>query len=218
MLRAGLASFKIRHPSTPTSMQEVANWLTDIDTGADQDTETVVLFNPGGTLPTKRTLQGAIGRTMTLSIKWNAAAEVFFNALQGLTYVPVEYCPTGTAVGNIKRSFAADFGGWAGPGGSASGSLDATMTLSMSSDVLVETIAAAPASKTITSSSVADPTLITTSASHALSVGSVILIASHTGSTPTLNGYQVVTAVPSATTFNIPVSVTVGGTGGTVQD
>lgn len=217
MLPAGIGSFKLRHPSTGV-MTEVAHWCTDITASVDQDSESVSLFNPDGTLPTKITSYGAMDRGYTLAIKWKPENETFFNALQGSQNVPFEYCPRGTAVGQIKRSGGVNVGGWAGPGASASGSLDASISMSVSVGPYVETIAAAPAAKTITTSSVADPTLITTSAAHALSIGAVVVIASHTGSTPTLNGAQVVTAIPSSTTFNIPVSVTVGGTGGTVQD
>lgn len=68
---------------------------------------------------------------------------------------------------------------------------------------------------TITSSSVANPTAITTAAAHGLATGDRVKIAGHSGSTPSLNGEHVVT-VTSATAFTIPVNVTVGGTGGTV--
>lgn len=217
MLPAGAASFKLRHPTTGV-MTEVAQWCTDISPDVDQDSESVALFNPNAALPTKITNYGAMSRGYTLTIKWKPENETFFNALQGAQNVPFEFSPRGTAVGNIMRSGGVNVGGWAGPGGSASGSLDASITLSVSTEVLSATIVTPPAAKTITTSSVADPTLITTSAPHALSVGSVVVIASHTGSTPSLNGAHVVTAIPSTTTFNIPTSVTVGGTGGTVQD
>lgn len=216
MLPAGIASFKLRHPSTFV-MTEVANWCTDITPDSSQDSEEVSLFNPGGTTATKVTNFGAISRNYTLAIKWRPEAETFFSALSGAVNVPFEFSPRGTAVGQVRISGGANCGGWAGPGGSASGSLDASFSLSVTYFVS-ETIVTPPAAKTITSSSVADPTLITTSAPHALVVGSVVVIASHTGSTPSLNGAHVVTAIPTTSTFNIPVSVTVGGTGGTVQD
>lgn len=66
----------------------------------------------------------------------------------------------------------------------------------------------------ITSSSVASPSLITCPCNHGLTTGDSVLIAGHSGSTPTINGERVVTVV-SPTTFTIPVNVTVGGTGGT---
>jgi hypothetical protein len=66
----------------------------------------------------------------------------------------------------------------------------------------------------ITSSSVANPSVITTPAAHGLSTGDHVTISGHTGSTPSINGEHVATYI-NATTFSIPVNVTVGGTGGT---
>lgn len=71
-----------------------------------------------------------------------------------------------------------------------------------------------PASVAIASSSVANPSVITTSAPHLLQTGDSTTIAGHTGSTPVINGVQKVTVI-DATHFSIPVAVTVGGTGGT---
>lgn len=68
----------------------------------------------------------------------------------------------------------------------------------------------------ITSSSVANPTVITTSAPHGLTTGDVVVISGHSGSTPAVDGQYTVT-VTSTTTFTVPVNVTVGGTGGTVS-
>ncbi len=65
----------------------------------------------------------------------------------------------------------------------------------------------------ITSSSIANPSVIT-SAAHSLQTGDTVLIAGHSGSTPDINGSHVVTVI-STTTFSIPVNVTTGGTGGT---
>ena len=67
---------------------------------------------------------------------------------------------------------------------------------------------------TILTSSVANPTLITTSAAHGFASGDLVTIAGHAGSTPELNGEYEIT-VQSATTFTIPVSVSVAGSGGT---
>lgn len=67
----------------------------------------------------------------------------------------------------------------------------------------------------IVSSSVASPTVITTSVPHGLASGDTVQIAGHTGSTPAVDGSRVVTVL-SPTTFTVPVAVTVAGTGGTV--
>lgn len=65
----------------------------------------------------------------------------------------------------------------------------------------------------ISTSSVANPTTITTAVPHGLVSGDSVVIFGHTGSTPTINGTRVVT-VTGPTTFTIPVNVTVAGTGG----
>lgn len=65
----------------------------------------------------------------------------------------------------------------------------------------------------ITSSSVANPTVITTASPHGLTTNENVVISGHTGSTPSINGEHNVT-VTGANTFTIPVNVTVGGTGG----
>jgi len=69
------------------------------------------------------------------------------------------------------------------------------------------------ASVNITSSSVANPSIITATA-HGYLTGQTVLIAGHSGSTPSINGTHAITYV-NANSFSIPVNVTVGGTGGT---
>lgn len=69
----------------------------------------------------------------------------------------------------------------------------------------------------ILTSSVANPTVITTRHPHGLATGDTVLIQSHTGSTPTINGTRTVT-VTGLRTFTIPVNVTVAGTGGSVYN
>lgn len=68
----------------------------------------------------------------------------------------------------------------------------------------------------ITSSSVANPTVITTTTPHMFATGDSVRIQGHSGSTPSLNADWVIT-VTGASTFTIPEIVTVGGTGGTVK-
>jgi predicted secreted protein len=66
----------------------------------------------------------------------------------------------------------------------------------------------------VVSSSVAAASVITTSQPHGMETGDSVNIAGHTGSTPALSGPYVVTRI-SATSYSIPVNVTVAGTGGT---
>ncbi len=65
----------------------------------------------------------------------------------------------------------------------------------------------------VTSSSVANPSVITTATNRFKSTDTVT-IAGHTGSTPAVDGDRVAT-VTGGTTFTIPVNVSIGGTGGT---
>jgi len=67
----------------------------------------------------------------------------------------------------------------------------------------------------IGASSVANPSVITTLVPHGLATGDTTTIAGHLGSTPPIDGSRVVTVL-SATTFSIPLQVTVAGAGGTV--
>lgn len=68
----------------------------------------------------------------------------------------------------------------------------------------------------ITSSSVANPTVITTATNHGLTTGNQVIIRGHTGETPDITGTLYTVTVTGLTTFTIPVNVTVGGTGGTL--
>lgn len=67
----------------------------------------------------------------------------------------------------------------------------------------------------IASSSIANPSVITTTKPHRLTNGQKVVITGHSGSSPTINGEHVAT-VTGTTTFTIPVNVTTGGTGGTL--
>lgn len=68
---------------------------------------------------------------------------------------------------------------------------------------------------TITSNSIANPTVITFSKPQTFATGDTITIVGNITSSPSINGAQVVTRLTS-TTFSVPVNVTTGGTGGTV--
>lgn len=66
---------------------------------------------------------------------------------------------------------------------------------------------------TVASSSVASPTVITTSAAHGFVNGESVTIVGHVDSTPALDGTYTLSNVTS-TTFTVPVAITVAGTGG----
>jgi hypothetical protein len=72
------------------------------------------------------------------------------------------------------------------------------------------------ASVTVATSSIASPTVITTVAAHTLVNGSSVFISGHVGSTPDINGTWTISNV-LASSFTIPVNVTIAGTGGTAS-
>ena len=67
----------------------------------------------------------------------------------------------------------------------------------------------------VVSSSVANPTVLTTLTPHGLATGDTVTVAGHTGSTPAVAGALAATVL-TPTTLSVPVNVSVGGTGGTV--
>lgn len=213
-IRAAGTSFKLA--SAAFVFTEIAPWLTGISSDADQDTITFATFSPGSQLPLKGTLYGATARSSTLSGMWSPAAETFFNALSGAQNVAYEDSPEGTAVGKMRIFGTCNVGAWSGPQREASGAITFSIAISYNTRT-VETIITPPATIAITSSSVGDPTTLTTAA-HGIAIGAtdVVTIAGHTGSTPSINGTHEFTAV-TTTTGTIPVNVTVAGTGGTLQ-
>jgi hypothetical protein len=86
--------------------------------------------------------------------------------------------------------------------------------LEASTEFNVTAVPAIPAA-TIVSSSVANPSVLTTSTAHGIPTGYTATISGHTGSTPDINGSRIVTST-GANTLTIPLNVTVGGTGGTI--
>ncbi len=70
----------------------------------------------------------------------------------------------------------------------------------------------APENNAITSNTLANPTVVTTTSAHGLATGDQVYIV-ESNSTPSLNGLRTITKL-SATTFSVPVNVTVAGTAG----
>lgn len=210
---AGL-SFKLA--SSAYTLTEVATWLNDLGADASADELDGTVFSPGATLPTKITLYGAAERSYTLSGRWSPTVETFFAALSGLQDVAYQHSPEGTAVGKVLIYGSVNVGAWSGPVQEVGGVIGFTIPLKVNSRG-VKTWITPPATISVTSSATGDPTVLTTAA-HGITVGTseVVTIAGHSGSTPSLNGTHLFTAITS-TTGSIPVVVTVAGTGGTLQ-
>jgi len=210
---AGL-SFKLA--SVAYLLTEIAIYCNDLGADASADELDGSVFTPGATMPIKVTMFGATERSYTLSGRWSPTVETLFSALSGMQNVPYQHSPEGTALGKVMIFGDVNVGAWSGPVQDVSGVIGFTIPLKVNTRT-VRTWITPPATVAITSSSVADPTVLVTAA-HGITIGTteVVTIATHTGSTPAINGTHAFTAL-TATTGTIPVNVTVGGTGGTLQ-
>jgi len=210
---AGL-SFKLA--SATWVMTETAIWLNDLGADASSDSLDGTVFSPGALIAPKITLYGAVGRTYNLSGRWSSVVETFFSALSGAPNVAYQHSPEGTAIGKVMIFGDLNVGPWSGPVQEVNGVIGFTIPLSVNTRT-ARTWITPPSTIAVTSSSVGDPTTLTTAA-HGITIGAteVVTIAGHTGGTPLVNGTFPFTAVTS-TTGTIPVVVTVGGTGGTMQ-
>jgi hypothetical protein len=213
-LRGAGLSFKLA--SVAYLLTEIAVWCNDLGSDASSDELDGTVFSPGALIAPKIVLYGAVTRTFNLSGRWSPTVETFFSALSGSLNVPYQQSPEGTAIGKVMIFGDVNVGAWSGPQQEVNGVIGFTIPLSVNTRT-VRTWITPPATIAITSSSVADPTVLVTAA-HGITVGAteVVTIATHTGSTPAINGTHIFTAT-SATTGTIPVNVTVGGTGGTLQ-
>ena len=94
---------------------------------------------------------------------------------------------------------------------------DIQIKLEQASEIILDYIKAraheSAASVTITSSSVASPSVITTTYPHTFLTGASVFITGHIDSVPPINGTHVIASL-TADTFTIPVAVTTAGTGG----
>lgn len=91
-----------------------------------------------------------------------------------------------------------------------------TIQVTLAQDTPSPTIELFTASqRAITSNSVANPTVVTTTIAHGQQIGSTfsVTISEVSGSTPTINDTYTATATGTST-FTVPVNVTVGGSGG----
>lgn len=210
---AGL-SFKLS--SVAYLLTEIAVWLNDLGADASSDELDGTVFSPGALIAPKIRLYGAVSRGYSLSGRWSPTVETFFSALSGAISVPYQHSPEGTALGKVMIFGDVNVGAWSGPVQDVNGIIGFTVPLSVNTRT-VRTWITPPATIAITSSSIADPTVLVTAA-HGIAVGTteVITIATHITAVPSLNGTHAFTALTS-TTGTIPVNVTTGGTGGTLQ-
>lgn len=121
---------------TSFKLDNAAGVLTDISTYLDgvegsADTEELdgTTFQPAVAVPLKEIIYGFSEKGLTLSIKWTAAAETFFSAIETLQNLDYEYGPEGTAAGKTKIFGTCNAGSWSGPSSGVGAITTASMEL-----------------------------------------------------------------------------------------
>lgn len=161
-------------------------------------------------------MSNAVSTTGTLVKRQSAVGTIVSNSIANptvLTFATAQGFATGDSVliaGNITSSPAIN--------GAQTITRITSTTFSVPVNVTTGgTGGTVTATGTITSNSIANPTVITFSKPQPFATGDTVTIVGNITSSPSINGSYVVTKL-TTTTFSIPVNVTTGGTGGTVAN
>jgi hypothetical protein len=109
-IRAYLALGNASNTLTP-----VSEYLDSIQGASDTDQLDGTTFQPGVQSPIRVQIPGFTTRTSALSGKWTAAAETFFNSIDGLLDRLYEYGPDDNTAGKVKISGTCNVSGYTGP-------------------------------------------------------------------------------------------------------
>lgn len=127
-------SFKL--DSSLGVLTDISTYCDKVDGTASIDKLDGTTFQPSVAVPLKEFVYGFSEKGFSLGIKWSAAAETFFSAIETLTSLHYEYGPQGTATGAVKISGTCNAGTWSGP----SSSVGAIITASFELSVLTRTV------------------------------------------------------------------------------
>lgn len=110
-------------------LTDISTYLDGVDGSSSTDELDGTTFQPSVTVPLKEIVYGFSEKGLSLSIKWSAAAETFFSAIETLTGLHYEYGPEGTASGKTKIYGTCSAGSWSGPSSSVGAITTASMEL-----------------------------------------------------------------------------------------
>lgn len=127
------ASLKVDGGGSPTTLTDVSTYLDNIQGNSNPDRLDGTTFQPGVAAPLKVEIRGFDTKGFTLSGKWTAAAEAFFNAIEGVEGLNYEYGPEGTATGKTKIYGLCNCLSYSGPQSSVAGITTFTAELSVTS-------------------------------------------------------------------------------------
>lgn len=128
MAHAGINSyFNLDNSSnTPT---DISAYLDGVTPSSDVDELDGTVFQPGVAAPIKSILAGFRTYSLSLSVKWTAAAETFFTGIEGSTGLDYIYGPLGSTSGLSKISGLCNCLSWTGPVSTVSGIITGTAEL-----------------------------------------------------------------------------------------
>jgi hypothetical protein len=104
--------------------------------GSDTDELDGTTFQPGVASPVKEIVAGFTTRSMSLSVKWAEAAEIFFSLVQGKANIPYVYGPLGKETGMVGISGMCNVLSWTGPISTVDGVITGTVELRASTRVV----------------------------------------------------------------------------------
>jgi hypothetical protein len=109
------ASFKLGSAGSPASLEDISEWLDNVDPSSSSGEYDGTTFQPGVAVPLKISVPGFADKGIALSGKWSADVENFFEALEGAQDVSYEYGPDGTSVGKPKIAGLCNVMSYSGP-------------------------------------------------------------------------------------------------------
>jgi len=133
MAHAGIRGYlRLDSGAVPAVPTEVSNWLDGITPSSDTDELDGTTFQPGVAQPTKDIIPGFRTRGLSLSVKWNEAAEAFFSELEGKSGLNYDYGPLGKDVGMLGITGLCNCLSWTGPVTTVDGIITGTAELRVS--------------------------------------------------------------------------------------
>ena len=114
----------------------ISSYLDGVTPSSDTDELDGTVFQPGVAAPTRDIIPGFRTRGFSLSVKWTAAAETFFSAIEGMQGLDYEYGPLGNTVGMPKISGTCSCLSWTGPVSTATDIITSTCELRVATRVV----------------------------------------------------------------------------------
>lgn len=121
--------FNLGSGATPSVPTDISRWLDGVTPGSDTDELDGTTFQPGVASPVKEIVAGFTTRSMSLSVKWAEAAELFFSLVDKKTGIAYAYGPLGKDLGMVGISGLCNVLSWTGPISTVDGVITGTLEL-----------------------------------------------------------------------------------------